>query len=438
MNNMAMANLVIEGCGLIFCIVGILCARMAYRVDADRNRFPIRLFGCVGVALLANMFGIIFKGDMSPLGLTIIPIANFLEFSFSYFVVWTFTEWLLNCLELSGKTTVHRVNTALIIVSEVLLIVSQFTHMYYYIDDANVYHRADLWLLSQVFAYMFYGFDVYLLVRYGKRLERQQVLTFAFFVATPAIASGIQMAFYGLFVVLFVCTLCAFIIFVQTLSRQVEAYCEKADELSRQQIELNESRMKLAMSQIQPHFLYNTLNAIHYLCEADPKLAQKTVANFSNYLRGNLGAVEENHLIPFEKELEHTQRFINLQQLRFGDELQITYFINCQDFLIPPLSLQVLADNAITHGICTREGGGNLTIRTDEYPDRYVVSIIDDGVGFDPEHYEADGKPHYGIKNVRTRLESMCNGRLEIESEKGLGTTARLIMYKEKQEGKHE
>lgn len=438
MNNMAMANLVIEGCGLIFCIIGILCARLAYRVDSERNRFPIRLFGCTGVALIANMLGIIYKGDMSSFGLVIIPIANFMEFSFSYFIIWTFTEWLLNCLNLSGKTAAHRVNTALIIVSQILLIISQFTHMYYCIDGENVYHRAEMWALSQVLAYMFYAFDIYLLVRYGKRLARQQVITFAIFVATPAIASAVQAMFYGLFIVLFVCTMCAFVIFVQMLSHQVEEYCEKADELTKQQIELNESRMKLAMSQIQPHFLYNTLNAIHYLCAADPELAQKTVANFSNYLRGNLGAVEENHLIPFEKELEHTKRFIEIQQLRFGEELKVTYFINCHDFLIPPLSLQVLVDNAITHGICTREGGGNLTIRTDEYPDRYVVSIIDDGVGFDPENYDTDGKKHYGIKNVRTRLESMCSGSLEIESKKDSGTTARIIMYKEKQEESNE
>ncbi len=436
MNVMALVNLVVEGCGLIFCIVGILCARLAYKVDPDRNRFPVRLFGCAGLALISNMLGIIFKGNLSPVGLVIIPIANFCEFFFSYTIAWHYSEWLMHCLGIKGRHLMRRINLAILIVSEALLVISQFTHMYYYIDEFNVYHRGEVWLISQLIAYAFYFLDIWLLIRYPGRLQKRQTVAFAAFIAMPALASAVQMMLYGIYVLLFSCSICAFIIFVMILSDQVSEYCKKADELAQQQIELNESRMKLAMSQIQPHFLYNTLNAIHYLCEADPKLAQKTVANFSTYLRGNLSALDKTGTIPIEQEMDHTRMFIDLQQLRFGDELNVEYHINSYNFRIPPLSIQVLVDNAITHGVCAKVGGGTVIIRTDEYEDRYEASISDDGVGFDTEHTCDDGKPHYGIKNVRTRVESMCNGKLEIESTPGEGTTARIIIFKDKEKSK--
>ncbi len=436
MNVMALTNLVIEGCGLIFCIVGSMCARMTYRVNQERSKYPMKLFIIIAFALASNMLGLIFKGDLSAFGLRIIPIANFCEFFFSYMTAWIFSDWLMHSMGIDHEHKLRRLNKSLIIICVTLLVISQFTHSFYYIDELNIYHRGDMWLWSQLMAYAFYVLDILVMIMYSGKGKKKQTFAFAIFIVMGFVATTIQLMIYGIFVLLFACSIGAFGVFILLLTDQINDYCEKADELAKQQIELNESRMKLAMSQIQPHFLYNTLNAIHYLCEADPKRAQKTVANFSTYLRGNLSALDKTELIPIEKEMDHTQLFIDLQQMRFGDELKVEYHINSYNFMVPPLSIQVLADNAITHGVCAKVGGGTVIIRTDEYKDRYEVSISDDGIGFDIDHIYDDGKVHYGIQNVRTRVENMCNGKLEIESTPGEGTTARIIIYKDKDKDK--
>lgn len=110
--------------------------------------------------------------------------------------------------------------------------------------------------------------------------------------------------------------------------------------------------------------------------------------------------------------------------MRFGDDLDIVYDIQAQDFFIPPLVVQPLVENAVKHGICMAENGGTVTIRTQSDGDKIIITIADNGVGFDVNLPIDDGEKHIGIQNVRKRLEFMVGGTLEITSVKGEGTTA--------------
>ena len=98
------------------------------------------------------------------------------------------------------------------------------------------------------------------------------------------------------------------------------------------------------------------------------------------------------------------------------------------DFQIPPLSMQVLVENAVKHGIRKKAGGGTITIRTRLKDGNIYVIVKDDGVGFDAERIDDDVDIHVGIANVQNRLESMCSGRLEVDSKIGEGTTAVIIL----------
>lgn len=196
--------------------------------------------------------------------------------------------------------------------------------------------------------------------------------------------------------------------------------------------ELRENQITLAMSQIKPHFIYNSLNSIYHLCDKDVAVAQKAISDFSDYLRRSIGAVERTTLVPFEEELNHVKTYLSLEQMRFGDDLRVEYNIGTTEFMIPTLSVQPLVENAVKHGICQREeGGGTITITVREEQNCFEIFVCDDGVGFNPdEEYQGEGT-HVGIKNVRQRLEVMCNATLDVTSEPGKGTTVIIRIRKE-------
>ena len=192
-------------------------------------------------------------------------------------------------------------------------------------------------------------------------------------------------------------------------------------------------RMRIMLSQIQPHFLYNTLSVIQDLCHSDPARAEIATVAFSQYLRGNMDSLFSETTIPFEDEWKHTQGYLDLEQMRFEGKLEVHYDIGCTSFDLPPLSLQPIVENAVNHGVrANPDGAGIVTIATREYPDRYEITVTDTGPGFDPDNPpEKQGRTHVGVQNVRERLASLCGGTLTIMSEIGRGTTATISLPKE-------
>lgn len=194
--------------------------------------------------------------------------------------------------------------------------------------------------------------------------------------------------------------------------------------------ELENSRISVMLSQIQPHFLYNSLTSVMDLCDSNPKEAKRAIADFADYLRGNLNSLKTQTPIPFSKEFEHIQKYLKLEKLRFKEELEIEYDIETVDFMLPALSVQPLVENAVKHGVGTRPGGGKVRICTEETATEYVVIIEDNGIGFDLNAIKEDGKTHVGLENIQNRLSMMMNAKLEIESQIDVGTVARVIIHK--------
>ena len=194
-------------------------------------------------------------------------------------------------------------------------------------------------------------------------------------------------------------------------------------------------RMQIMLTQIKPHFLYNALGTIEALCDSDPRGAKQATVKFSQYLRGNMDSLSREGMIPFEQELQYTMLYLDLEKLRFEDALQIEYDISCREFFLPTLTLELIAENAVRHGIRMKPNGrGTILIATKEYEDRYEVRVKDDGSGFDPGAISEDDS-HVGLRNVQDRLRSVCGGGLKIESAPGSGTVVRLILPKDRQEG---
>ena len=216
---------------------------------------------------------------------------------------------------------------------------------------------------------------------------------------------------------------------VATLLILMNVQFEHEVMLKEQEKQLAEGRIDIMLSQIQPHFLYNSLGVIYSLCATDPEAARKAIKRFSDFLRGNMDSLKNREPIPFDAELNHVMNYLYLEQQRFGDKLQVIYQIKTEDFLIPPLTVQPLVENAVQHGVLHRKNGGTVVIRTEETDAGALVTIEDNGVGMEKakEHATLGEHSHIGISNVRARLEEMVGGRLTLESN-SLGTTATILI----------
>lgn len=206
---------------------------------------------------------------------------------------------------------------------------------------------------------------------------------------------------------------------------------KKANELEK---ELTQSQIQIMMSQIQPHFLYNALGTIRALTVRHPEQARSAIDDFSKYLRANMDSLKQIECIPFNKELEHAQSYLNIEQLRFGDLLNVEYDIKATNFELPALTLQTMAENAVKHGLLAKEDGGTLTISTSESSNCFEVKIADNGIGFDMNKPFDDSRSHVGIANTKQRISAMCGGTVSIGSKPGEGTVVTIVIPKKKKD----
>lgn len=185
----------------------------------------------------------------------------------------------------------------------------------------------------------------------------------------------------------------------------------------------------LMLSQIQPHFIYNTLATIQVLCEIDPEKAAKTIAEFSKYLRMNTDALSKTEPVLITEEINHAMAYSKIEMTRF-DNVNVTFSIEDKDFKLPVLTLEPMVENAIKYGVRARSDG-LVEIKTYKEGNNHILVIKDNGVGFDMNQLENDGKVHVGIENVKTRVENMVHGIFKIESTVGVGTLVTITIPEE-------
>lgn len=201
--------------------------------------------------------------------------------------------------------------------------------------------------------------------------------------------------------------------------------------ISEQETELLENRIAIMLSQIKPHFIFNSLTTIKHLCRISPEEGMEAIDELSDFLRGSMDAMGKKKCITFTEELNLVNSYLYLEKKRFGDKLNIEYDIQAKDFIVPALSVQPIVENAVRHGIRGKLEGGTITISTKEDSEYYYICIVDDGAGYDPSVRIEDGRSHVGIENVTNRIKIICNGDVNIESKIGEGTKATIIIPKE-------
>lgn len=203
------------------------------------------------------------------------------------------------------------------------------------------------------------------------------------------------------------------------------------------QKEYNDSKIKLLISQIQPHFIYNSLTTIRVMIKFDPDKAYKMIKDFSSYLSYNFNSLEDIPLVPFSEELKHIKTYTAIELERFYNRLNVIYDTESENFTVPPLSVQPYVENAIKHGVCKRVDGGTVIIKSYSTSENWVIKIIDDGIGFDLSEI-LKKKRSVGIKNARYRLSILSQAEIDISSEIGKGTTVTILIPKQGRRSENE
>lgn len=210
--------------------------------------------------------------------------------------------------------------------------------------------------------------------------------------------------------------------------RVLVRYMKQQKALEEMESQLALSRTMTMMSQIRSHFVFNVLNAISGMCKYDPEKADDTVVCFARYLRNNIDIMEDDKSIPFSAEIRQIEDYVMLEQIRFGDKIEFYTDIETDRFLIPPLILQPIIENAIKHGVSKKLTNGNIILRAREENGNIIITVEDDGVGFDME--ELKKEKSVGLRNIRFRLAQLAGGTMDIVSEVGVGTTVTITMPK--------
>jgi two-component sensor histidine kinase len=331
-------------------------------------------------------------------------------------------RYMKNYTELPNRIgkTLNIINLSSFTIFCLLDIINIFTGIFFTAEN-GVYLRSNTMIISQGYQFIMFT-AIFVTAVASKKLNPREKIAFALYCVLPFIAIILQNAFKG-----YAIAYASIIVAIEVLF--VFIGVEKNFQISMQKEKIKDAQINIMLSQIQPHFVYNSLSAISTLITIDPEKAQEALDNFTEYLRRNLSSLTDVKLIPFEDELKHIETYISLEKLRFDDRINVIYDLKTTDFLVPVLSVQPIVENAIKHGILKKVEGGTLKISTYEAEDSYVIVIEDNGVGFNNDDVKKE-ENHYGIDNIEYRIKNMCNGSLDIKSVINKGTIATITLKK--------
>jgi signal transduction histidine kinase len=422
----AIPNLIIEVAGIMICLFALITIWYGSPRYTTTKRFMTAAFSSMlayNLCLLFLEFSQAAAGNRWRTGVILVAFGTYLfpviaAYIVSLFVAATVGEnrqeyrWLFRILTILAGTGI------------IALILAQLTGNLVLADEAGRFSYGAASSMGFVVTGMFMIIDLIMLLRLGQNITPRQRNAFIAYLSLPLLSIPVRRLWPGVYVVALSTCISMMIMLIVVVD-------EQSKSLRRQELDNEQLKVDLMLSQIQPHFLFNVLYVIQEICLVDAETASKAISDFSRYLRHNMDSISINRPIPFKEELEHVRHYVSLQQLRFGDALDVRYELRCTEFELPTLTLQPLVENAIRYGVRkSADGEGTVTIRTEEFPDHYEVHVIDDGPGFVPDQLPEDGMSHMGLKNVRGRLERICGGELNIKSEPGKGTDATIVLPK--------
>ena len=424
MDTLQLLHISIEVWGLFFSLSFAILVFTTRRFEPVAARQLMAMLTINAAALGSDVAAWLFRGSSSTVGYYIVRISNFCYFLFLFLVMGAlsgYVSYRVKCC--TGKKLLfwQLAEGGITLCAVLVLTASRIFGFLYAFDGENRYYRTGFGWLPGAFGFLGLLLALGLIVRYRLYMKKLEKVSLSILIVLPMAGILIQMFHYGISYTNLALT-CSVLILFFVYEHEYTAY------MVRKERRLNEDRIRQMNRQMQPHFIFNSLTTIRALCKNSPE-AVEAINAFSGFLRKTIGLLEETDCIPVQKEFELVKQYLELEQKRFAGEIQVVYDLQDEDFTIPPFTVQTLVENAIKHGIRKKKTRkGQIEIRSYETETVHVIEILDDGIGF--ALTELEDQTHAGVRNTKKRLELMCNGSIEIESEKGKGTKINIFVPK--------
>ena len=408
---------VFAGTMLALVVVDIVAAAIMPGIDRWNKRFFIVLFTILvlTVSIFFTDF-LVFRNPDMALAERIITYFEFLLYSL---LMPIYTVFLLHvCKENRRNSVLFGTVLSLWIAYFLLLSIAQFTTFIHYVTPDNQYYRGPWFSLLMIPLISIMVLNLVGVLRRRKKLSGKYFAASLIYLLPIMVALIIHMFISAALLLDIALSLSAISMFVIILSDQIEQYMKQQQEIAHQQA-------RVMVLQMRPHFIYNSMMSIYYLCELDSKKARQVIMDFTTYLRKNFTAIASDHTIPFSEELEHTRAYLAVEQAQFEELLFVDYDTPHLLFRIPPLTLQPIVENAVKHGMDPETGPLHILIRTRETDSGNEIIVEDNGTGVSPS---GDSSTHLALANIEQRLRLMCKGKMMILQRDEGGTIVKILI----------
>ena len=329
------------------------------------------------------------------------------------------------CKEKFMKSRLLFIAIILWVVFFILLEIGFFTDFFFVITPENDFHR------TRWFPFLVSPLVVIMLLNITGLIQRRKKLSKRYFIAfliylLPMTAFMILHMFEEIELTVFLGVgICALSMYSIITSDHIVQNFLQQRKIAEQEREIAHQRAEVMVLQIRPHFIYNTMMSIYYLCKQDADKAQQVTLDFTTYLRKNFTAIVGENLVPFNDELEHTRAYLAVEQAQHEDMLYVEYDTPHTDFSVPPLTLQPLVENAVKHSLDPNGDPLRIYIKTRKKDEGSEIIVENNGLDYQPSD---DNEPHIALSNIKQRLELMCKGEMTIIPRKGGGTIVTVMI----------
>ena len=413
----ALIDNIMRGMGFSFILLALI------RKNEQRYQIGLILFGVMAI-LLSVWLTLGLKGYIQVwLSRYTCTLLSYIAFSFIPII-----------LSLYLRIRVHRIKPFVVVCDififiDTLAVLAVFLMQALGIRDVRENLRLGYVLLFSCIAWAIFV-SVYYYLRERKHISVLTVISsFLFIIAMSAIyISENKLA--GLhFDSSLVTRICAMVIIIFEFIL-LASHLQEKNRLQKALEEQNENlKIQYFTTQIRPHFIMNTLGAIRAMIRVDSEKAYEMLYDFSKYIRKNMEEKDYSKPIPFLEEIDYIRTYLKLEQIRFGDRINVKMELDYTDFWILPLTIQPFVENAIKHGLQVTSKGGTVWIRSYSLDGKVYIEVEDDGVGFDVSSLtkKFDEGKSLGMRSAMYRIKYKMNGTYTITSKMEENSSGTLI-----------
>lgn len=407
----------LAGAAMMLALVGLGIAIAMQGVDRWNKRFFIAFFSVlvlyVGFAMADGFLEMQSDSGQEQM------LVYYFETLFASTLIPMMTVDLLHCC---GEDSLHsrllRTVMVLWLVFFVMVTLTLSTTLFYYLGPDGQFQRGPLYTLLTAVLDAILFVNLFGVINRKERLSKRYFYAFLIGLLPMTIVLFVHsfvpvFSFMGIGVSIYALSMFGII-----LSDQEEQFLHQRQQIANQ-------RASIMVLQMRPHFIYNTMMSIYYLCKQDPDLAQRVTLDFTTYLRKNFTAIASEEPIPFSEELEHARAYLAVEQTQFDDRLYVDYDTPHLEFRLPPLTLQPIVENAVKHGMDPDGDPLRVMVRTRKTDKGSVVVVENSGADFQIAN---DSEPHVALRNIQQRLEMMCDGKMTITPRVGGGTVVEVTI----------